>query len=156
MQHLPLIIWRQENLMFKKKILIIDDTELMIKLISDILSGAGYDVVSASNGIDGINKVRTEKPDLVILDVVMPIMNGFEACKILREDESNNLMPIIILTAQDAEDDKLEGLELGADDLLLQCLFVQWPFKTIDPQVQNSANKITPLYYLSISHYWLI
>lgn len=124
--------------MFKKKILIIDDTELMVKLISDILSRAGYEVVSASNGIDGINKVRTEKPDLVILDVVMPEMDGFEACKILREDESNNLMPIIILTAQDAEDDKLEGLELGADD------YITKPFnpRELVSRVNNTLKRI--------------
>ena len=66
--------------MFKKKILIIDDTEFMTKLISDILKNAGYDVVSASDGKQGIQKVREEKPDLVILDVIMPGMDGYEVC----------------------------------------------------------------------------
>lgn len=106
--------------MFKKKILIIDDSELMIKLISDILISANYVVAAASNGLEGIQKVREEKPDLVILDIVMPGMGGFEVCRVLRDDESNNLMPIIMLTAQDAEDDKLTGLELGADDYIVK------------------------------------
>ncbi|MFA6308747.1 MAG: response regulator [Clostridia bacterium] len=106
--------------MFNKKILIIDDTELMVKIISDILTEAGYDVFSASDGYDGIQKVREEKPDLVLLDVVMPGIDGFEVCKILRDDDSNNLMPIIILTAQDNDDDKLSGLELGADDYIIK------------------------------------
>ena len=96
--------------MFKKKILIIDDTELMVKLITDVLSDKGYMVVSAHNGVDGIKMVAAEKPDLVLLDIVMPGLDGFEVCKLLREDESNNLMPIIILTAQGNEDDKLTGL----------------------------------------------
>jgi len=65
-------------------------------------------VVTASNGRQGIEMVRIEKPDLVLLDVVMPDMDGFEVCRILREDEGNNLMPIIMLTAQDNEDDKLQ------------------------------------------------
>lgn len=104
--------------MFKKKILIIDDTDLMVKLIKDILTEKGYEVVSANNGIDGINMVMTEKPDLVLLDIVMPGMDGFEVCKLLRREESNNLMPIIILTAQGNEEDKLTGLELGADDYI--------------------------------------
>lgn len=127
-----------ERSMFKKKILIIDDTELMIKLISDILKGAGYEVVSASNGLDGIQKVREEKPDLVILDIVMPGMDGFETCKILRDDESNNLMPIIMLTAQDAEDDKLTGLELGADDYIIK------PFnpRELISRVNNTLKRI--------------
>jgi len=86
--------------MFKKKILVIDDTEFMTKLISDVLMNEGYEVVTASNGRQGIEMVRIEKPDLVLLDVVMPDMDGFEVCRILREDEGNNLMPIIMLTAK--------------------------------------------------------
>jgi len=124
--------------MFKKKILIIDDTEFMTKLISDILTAADYDVVTASNGMDGIQKVREEKPDLVILDVVMPGMDGFEVCKILRDDESNNLMPIIMLTAQDNEDDKLTGLEIGADDYIIK------PFneRELISRVRNTLKRI--------------
>jgi diguanylate cyclase (GGDEF)-like protein len=104
--------------MFKKKILIIDDTELTVRLTSDILCKQGYRVVSASNGMDGIKMVGAEKPDLVLLDILMPGIDGFEVCKLLREDESNNLMPIIILTARDNEEDKLTALELGADDYI--------------------------------------
>jgi diguanylate cyclase (GGDEF)-like protein len=104
--------------MFKKKILIIDDTELMVQMIADILAGEGYDVVSANNGTDGIRMVMTHKPDLVLLDVIMPGLDGFEVCRLFRQDESNNLMPIIMLTAQGNEDDKLTGLELGADDYI--------------------------------------
>lgn len=104
--------------MFKKKILIIDDTDLMVKLTRDILAEKGFDVVSANNGMDGIRMVMTEKPDLVLLDIVMPGIDGFEVCKMLRQDESNNLMPIIMLTAQGNEEDKLTGLELGADDYI--------------------------------------
>lgn len=104
--------------MFKKKILVIDDTELMVRLTTDILTKHGYEVVSANNGVDGIKMVATEKPDLVLLDVVMPGIDGFEVCKLLRKDESNNLIPIIMLTAQGNEEDKLAGLELGADDYI--------------------------------------
>ncbi len=124
--------------MFKKKILVIDDTEFMVKLISDILNNAGYEVISARRGAEGLLKVRSEKPDLVILDIVMPDMNGFEVCKILRDDESNNLMPIIILTAQDNEDDKLTALELGADDYIIK------PFnpRELLSRVKNTLRRI--------------
>ncbi len=124
--------------MFKKKILIIDDTELMIKVISDILVKADYEVVVANTGQEGIYKVRKEKPDLVLLDIVMPGISGFEVCKMLREDESNNLMPIIMLTAQDNEDDKLEGLELGADD------YITKPFNSREllSRVRNTLKRI--------------
>lgn len=124
--------------MFKKTILVIDDTELMQMLIKDTLENEGYSVVTASNGMDGINKVREEKPDLVLLDIVMPIMDGFEVCKILRDDESNNLTPIIMLTAQDDEEDKLKGLELGADDYILK------PFnrRELISRVRNTLRRI--------------
>ena len=104
--------------MFKKKILVIDDTELMVRLTTDILTKHGYEVVSANNGVDGIKMVASEKPDLVLLDVVMPGIDGFEVCKLLRKDESNNLIPIIMLTAQGNGEDKLVGLEIGADDYI--------------------------------------
>ena len=124
--------------MFKKKILIIEDTEFMKKLISDVLKEADYEVVTASSGEEGLQKVREEKPDLVLLDVVMPGMDGFEVCKILRDDESNNLMPIIMLTAQENEDDKLEGLELGADDYIIK------PFNSRElvSRVRNTLKRI--------------
>jgi len=124
--------------MFKKKILVIDDTEFMTKLITDILEAADYEVVSASDGVQGVQKVREEKPDLVILDVVMPGMDGFEVCKILRADEGNNLMPIIMLTAHENEDDKLIGLELGADDYIIK------PFngRELVSRVRNTLKRI--------------
>ena len=124
--------------MFKKKILIIDDTELMVKYITDILEEANYEVVSAPNGTEGLQRVREEKPDLVLLDIVMPGLDGFKVCKILRDDEGNNLMPIIMLTAQDNEDDKLTCLELGADDYILK------PFncRELLSRVRNTLKRI--------------
>jgi diguanylate cyclase (GGDEF)-like protein len=118
MHHVSLFHGYSGGAMFKKKILIIDDTEFMVKLTASVLKERGYEVVAAYDGIDGIRMVSEEKPDLVLLDIVMPGIDGFEVCKILREDEGNNLMPIIMLTAQGNEDDKLTGLELGADDYI--------------------------------------
>lgn len=124
--------------MFKKKILIIDDLVLVRTLTSDILTEKGYDVVTASNGRDGIEAVYEEKPDLVLLDIVMPGIDGFEVCRILRKDESNNLMPIIMLTAQSNEEDKLLGLELGADDYIIK------PFnpRELISRVSNTLKRI--------------
>ena len=93
--------------MFNKRILVIEDTELMQRLICDILKKEGYEVYSAYSGEDGLDMVTAVKPDLIILDIVMPGLSGFDVCRILRADESNNLVPIIMLTAQDSEDDKL-------------------------------------------------
>jgi diguanylate cyclase (GGDEF)-like protein len=106
--------------MFNKIILVIDDSELIQRLIADILGEEGYEVYSAYSGEEGLEKVARIKPDLIILDIVMSGLTGLEVCRILRADVSNNLTPIIMLTAQVSEDDKLIGLELGADDYIMK------------------------------------
>lgn len=106
--------------MFRKKILIVDDSTFFAKVISKALSADGYEVVWAPCGEDGLRLVREEKPDLVLLDVIMPDISGFEVCRILRASESNNLMPIIMLTSKDDHEDMLIGLDLGADDYVIK------------------------------------
>ncbi|NLN66273.1 MAG: response regulator [Clostridiaceae bacterium] len=106
--------------MFSKKILVIDDTELTQRMIRDILVKEGYEVYSAYSGEEGLDMVVTVKPDLIFLDIIMPGMSGFDVCRILRADDSNILTPIIMLTAQVSEDDKLIGLEMGADDYIIK------------------------------------
>jgi len=124
--------------MFKKKILVVDDTELNLNLIKEVLTDAGFDIVTANDGNKALQMVKEEKPDLVILDVVMPGLDGFQVCKILREDESNNLMPILMLTAQENEEAKLQGLELGADDYIVK------PFnhRELISRVNNTLKRI--------------
>ena len=124
--------------LFQKKILIIDDSNFFAKCITDILNEADYRVIHATKGEEGLRLVREEKPDLVLLDIVMPDMDGFEVCRILRDAESNNLMPIIILTSQDNQDDKLIGLELGADD------YITKPFNNREllSRVKNTLRRI--------------
>lgn len=124
--------------MFKKRILIIDDSDFFAKVTSKILEEAGYLTLHAPSGAAGLQMVRAEKPDLVLLDVVMPDIDGFEVCRILRESESNNLMPIIMLTSKDDQEDKLIGLELGADD------YITKPFnnRELISRVRNTLRRI--------------
>jgi diguanylate cyclase (GGDEF)-like protein len=104
-----------------KKILIVDDSPFFRGQLKLTLSKE-YEVIEAGLGAEGLDLVKSEKPDLVLLDVVMPDYSGFDICKILRDSESNNLMPIIMITSQDAQEDILIGLEYGADD------YVKKPF----------------------------
>ena len=97
----------------KKLILIVDDEPRMIKFIRLNLELEGYRVSEASNGLEALNKVRTELPDLVLLDVMMPEMDGFETLEHIREISN---VPVIMLTVKAEEEDKVRGLELGADD----------------------------------------
>lgn len=96
-----------------KRILVVDDETRMIGFIRMNLELEGYQVLEAHNGLEALEMIRTQLPDLVLLDVMMPELDGFETLRMLREFSS---IPVIMLTAKGEEDDKVYGLELGADD----------------------------------------
>ena len=98
-----------------KKILLVDDEPEILEISRDYLKASAFDVVTATDGVQGLAAARREKPDLIVMDVMMPEMDGLELCKSIRR-ESN--VPIIMLTARVEETDKLIGLEIGADDYI--------------------------------------
>jgi DNA-binding response OmpR family regulator len=100
----------------KQRILVIDDEADAVDLIEFNLKEAGYQVASAADGAEALAKARAILPDLIILDVMLPEVDGLEVCKLLRRDPSTAEIPIIMLTAKAAEVDRVIGLELGADD----------------------------------------
>ncbi|WP_052890900.1 response regulator transcription factor [Thermogemmatispora carboxidivorans] len=100
-----------------QKILIIEDEEGIIHLLNLYLKDAGYSVVAAHDAADGLALHAREKPDLVILDIMLPGLDGFEVCRRIRSWSST---PILILTARGDEDDRIRGLDLGADDYLVK------------------------------------
>jgi two-component system alkaline phosphatase synthesis response regulator PhoP len=98
-----------------KKILVIDDEPKIVEICRDYLHAAGYDILTAGDGLQGLALARSEKPDLVVLDLMLPGMDGLDLCRSLRQQGN---VPIIMLTARIEEADKLVGLELGADDYI--------------------------------------
>ena len=103
-----------------KTILIVDDEKRLVSLVESYLTQEGYRVVTAYNGKDALAVAQKEKPDLIILDIMMPEMNGYDFMRVHRAEHDT---PIIMLTAKVEDDDKVIGLELGADD------YVTKPFK---------------------------
>ena len=97
----------------RHRILVVDDEPRMIRFIQMNLELEGYEVIQANNGFEALNQVRDALPDLVILDVMMPNLDGFETLRMLREVSA---VPVIMLTVKADEEDKVRGLELGADD----------------------------------------
>ncbi len=102
----------------KPRILVVDDEPEAVELVEFNLRQAGYAVTTAADGAETLKKARSQTPDLVVLDVMLPEMDGFEICKTLRLDPTTAKVPIIMLTAKAAEIDRVLGLELGADDYL--------------------------------------
>ncbi|PKQ28670.1 MAG: hypothetical protein CVT63_01430 [Candidatus Anoxymicrobium japonicum] len=98
-----------------EKILVVDDEKKIVKMVKNTLENEGYVVLEASDGEAALELFREERPDLVVLDILMPRMDGFEFCRRVRQTSRT---PIIILSAKLEEDDKLEGLGLGADDYM--------------------------------------
>jgi two-component system phosphate regulon response regulator PhoB len=102
----------------KQKILVVDDEPEAIELVEFNLKQAGFDVASAADGAEALKKARALQPSLIVLDLMLPEMDGLEVCKILRREPATKAIPIIMLTAKAAEIDRVLGLELGADDYL--------------------------------------
>jgi len=104
--------------MANEKILIVDDEEHIVELLHFNLLNAGYEVLSANNGIDAVKIAKAEKPSLLLLDLMLPGMDGFDVCKEIKRDAEMKKTSIIMLTAKGEELDKILGLELGADDYI--------------------------------------
>jgi DNA-binding response OmpR family regulator len=100
------------------RILVIEDTEAFAALVEFKLKSAGYEVDIAENGKVGLAKASASPPDLIVLDVMMPVMNGLETLKALKGNPALRTIPVLMLTAQSSEDEVVRGLELGADDYM--------------------------------------
>ena len=100
------------------RILIVDDTPLNVKLLAAKLAHDYYIVSTAENGLEALEKVAQEKPDIILLDVMMPVMDGFETCRRLKADPATAYIPVVIITALTDTADRVRGLEVGADDFL--------------------------------------
>ena len=102
----------------EKKILVIEDDPATSRLVDYSLRHEGYQVITSSNGLEGIRKAHSESPDLVILDVMLPGMDGFEICHRLRSEPATAGLPILMFSAKAQEIDKDTGIKVGADDYL--------------------------------------
>jgi two-component system phosphate regulon response regulator PhoB len=124
----------------KSKILVVDDEPDALELIGFNLKNAGYEVFTAEDGNSALKKARAQKPDLILLDLMIPEVDGLEVCKILRRDDATSKIPIIMVTAKAAELDRVLGLELGAND------YVTKPFspRELVLRVKNLLQRAAP------------
>ncbi|RHW38997.1 DNA-binding response regulator [Neobacillus notoginsengisoli] len=112
------------------KILLVDDEKMIIEVLEAYLVREGYAIETADNGIDALKKARTENPDLIILDLMLPDISGEEVCRLVRKESE---VPILMLTAKSGEDDKINGIVMGADD------YVTKPFSPREVVVRVQA-----------------
>jgi len=108
----------------RKKILVVDDEEDIVKTLSFRLEASGYEVIAAYDGREALEKAKKEKPDLIILDLMLPRMDGYKVCGLLKADARYNKIPIIMFTAKAQEEDMELGKEVGTDAYIVK------PFKS--------------------------
>src|SRR5882672_1085037 len=101
-----------------QKILVVDDTPQNIKLLGDLLTAKGYEVTTAANGELALESIAKHPPDLVLLDVMMPGLNGYEVCRKIRDNPATALLPVVMCTSLDPHQERVKGIEAGADDFL--------------------------------------
>ncbi len=106
--------------MIKKRILVLDDDKDILNLICELLRTEGYSVLTATSGKEGLKKIEDSVPDMLILDLNLPDMDGFEVCRVLRKEKRTKEIPIIMLTVKSAEASRVAGLEIGADDYVIK------------------------------------
>jgi class 3 adenylate cyclase len=99
-------------------VLVVDDQPANVKLLQQVLTMSGYDVITAATGPEALVRTARDRPDLILLDVVMPTMSGYEVCSAIRADPATALLPIVMVTALDPFEERVKGIEAGADDFL--------------------------------------
>jgi two-component system alkaline phosphatase synthesis response regulator PhoP len=106
--------------MARAKVLVVDDEEYIQHILNFSFCAEGYEVVTASDGEEGVSKARDEKPDIIVMDIMMPKMDGYEACKQIKTDPQTKDIPVILLTAKGRDADRKLGIEVGADDYVVK------------------------------------
>lgn len=121
-----------------KKILVVDDEIRVVTVIQKRLESVGYDVITAMDGNEALMKARSENPDLILLDLILPKLNGYQVCAILKRDKLFKQVPILMLTARSQERDVDEGMRVGADAYMIK------PFKNeiLLDQIERLLTKV--------------
>ena len=120
-----------------KKILLIDDAQSIIELMEYWLKQSGYDIIIARNGMEGFEKAKSENPDLIILDIMLPKIDGFNICRLLKFDKQYKNIPIVMVTAREQKEDRELGHEVGADAYIEKPITEEVLLKTVKKLLKN-------------------
>nr|WP_143148560.1 response regulator transcription factor [Clostridium amylolyticum] len=126
--------------MMEDKILIVDDEEHILELLKFNLENAGFKVITASNGIEALEYLKNSLPKLILLDLMLPGMDGYDVCKEIRREKNLSNIPIIMITARSEELDKILGLELGADDYITKPFSIRELIARVKAVLRRTTN----------------
>ena len=131
----------KKDWMVKGKVLVVDDSPTIVEMVKLILENAGHEVIIASDGIEALNMARSESPDLIILDVMLPKMQGYQVCRLLKFDENYRDIPIIMYTAKGQNESKDTGMKTGADEYLVKPVDPDVLVETVEKWLGEAKNK---------------
>jgi DNA-binding response OmpR family regulator len=126
----------------RKKILLVEDNSELLELMRLGLKDAGFGVVTANNGLDALTKARSSSPDLIVLDLVLPELDGFAVCETLKRNQDTSTIPIIVLTGLNSEFTRYAGLESGADEYVTKPITPSQLVSKIEGQLAKSGPEI--------------
>lgn len=127
-----------------KKVLLVDDESGLLRAMSYVLEREGYEVVTATNGLQGLIKAQKEHPDVIVLDVMLPGIDGFEVCSRLRADRQTRNIPVIMLSAKGQDSDRMTGLRVGAAAYLTKPVNNSTLLSKISSLLSDSADESGP------------
>jgi len=128
-----------------QKILVVDDSPFILELVKDVLIREGYEVDRAMNGHEAMQAIGEDPPDLVLLDIIMPEMSGYQVCRLIRSDERLKALPVVMMTAKDTQKDRFWGLEVGADAYITKPIEEQSLLETISSLLKEKREPIKPV-----------
>ncbi len=122
-------------------VLVVDDVPLNLTLVTKMLSRFDFKMRTAANGLQALEAVREQRPDLILLDVLMPLMNGFETLEILRANPATADIPVIILSALNTNEDVVKGYNLGANDFITKPIIMEKLVHSVDTQLKLAESR---------------
>ena len=120
------------------RILAVDDSPTVLEMIRTILESGGYEVITAADGSEALNTARTEAPDLIVLDVMLPKLDGYKVCRLLKYDQKYQHIPIVMLTAKAEEQSMATGIRTGADQYLTKPIEPELLLETVAAELSRS------------------
>jgi signal transduction histidine kinase/CheY-like chemotaxis protein len=128
-----------------RRILVVDDSPFILELVKDILTQAGYEVNRAVNGHEAMVAIGEDPPDLVLLDIIMPEMSGYQVCRLIRSDERLKALPVVMMTAKDTQKDRFWGMEVGADAYITKPIEEGSLLETVSSLLREEREPIRPV-----------
>ena len=125
----------------KYNVLVVDDAPLNLTLVTKMLSRFDFTIRTAANGLQALEAVREQRPDLILLDILMPLMNGFETLQILRANPATADIPVIILSALNTNEDVIKGYNLGANDFITKPIIMEKLVHSVDTQLRLTQSR---------------